>query len=73
MVDLRQVRKRHMSQPCNKLQDQPLFSAPQQSQWRMFFSVPLDAGKRLPQSVQKIKEPMAAIFAPACLLAEIVA
>ncbi len=27
----------------------------------MFFSVPLDAGRRLPQSVQKIKEPIAAM------------
>jgi hypothetical protein len=28
----------------------------------MFFSLPLDAGRRLPQSVQKIKEPIAAIL-----------
>lgn len=41
--------------------DQPLFSAPQQSQCRMFFSVPLDAGRRLPQSVQKMRDPIAAI------------
>lgn len=27
----------------------------------MFFSLPLDAGRRLPQSVQKIKEPIAAM------------
>ncbi|GJD00712.1 hypothetical protein ColKHC_09537 [Colletotrichum higginsianum] len=28
----------------------PLLSAPQQSQVRMFFSVPMDAGSKLPQS-----------------------
>jgi hypothetical protein len=44
-----------------RTEDQPLFSAPQQSQWRIFFSLPLDAGRRLPQSVQKIKEPIAAM------------
>jgi len=41
--------------------DKPRFSAPQQSQERTFFSLPLDAGSKLPQSVQKIKEPIAAI------------
>lgn len=42
-------------------EDKPRFSAPQQSQERTFFSLPLDAGSKLPQSVQKIKEPIAAI------------
>jgi hypothetical protein len=28
----------------------------------MFFSLPLDGGRRLPQSVQKINEPIAAIL-----------
>lgn len=32
----------------------------------MFFSLPLDGGRRLPQSVQKIREPMAAIFRFLC-------
>ena len=41
----------------------PGFSAPQQWQCKIFFSLPLDAGRRSPQSVQKINDPIAAIFA----------
>jgi len=34
----------------------------------MFFSLPFDAGRRLPQSVQKIKEPIAAMVSLLALL-----
>lgn len=40
----------------------PRFSAPQHSHCRMFFELPLDEGSRLPQSVQKTRDPMAAIL-----------
>lgn len=40
----------------------PGFSDPQQSHLRMFLSLPLEADKRLPQEVQKIRDPMAAIL-----------
>lgn len=39
----------------------PLFSAPQQSQFKIFLTLPLDTGRRLPQSVQNIRDPIAAI------------
>lgn len=39
----------------------PLFSAPQHSQRNTFLCVPLVAGRRLPQSVQKTRVPIAAI------------
>jgi hypothetical protein len=38
-----------------------LFSAPQHSQLKTFLSVPLLAGRRFPQSMQKTREPIAAI------------
>lgn len=40
----------------------PGFSDPQQSHLRIFLSLPLEADKRLPQEVQKIRDPMAAIL-----------
>lgn len=50
------------SKSCAWKKTIPLFSAPQHSQWRMFFSLPFEGGRRLPQSVQKITEPIAAIL-----------
>lgn len=49
----------------------PLLSAPQQSQVRVFFSVPIDAGRRLPQSVQKTRVPMADMAAVGSVCADI--
>lgn len=40
----------------------PWFSAPQHSHCRMFFELPLEAGKRFPQSVQKTRDPIADIL-----------
>lgn len=40
----------------------PLFRAPQTLQCRIAFSSPVDSRSRLPQSVQKIKDPMADIL-----------
>ena len=42
--------------------DAPLFSAPQHSQLRIFFTLPLDTGSKLPQSVQNTRDPIAAIL-----------
>lgn len=41
----------------------PLFSFPQQSHFSMLFSSPLDGGKRLLQSMQKLREPIRDMFA----------
>jgi hypothetical protein len=41
--------------------DIPLFSAPQHSQLNTFLSLPFVEGNRLPQSVQKTRDPIAAI------------
>jgi len=41
----------------------PLFSAPQQSQTRIVFLFPVELSNRLPQSVQKTRDPIADIWA----------
>ena len=39
-----------------------LLCVPQPSQIRMAFSSPVDSSRRFPQSVQKTRDPIAAIF-----------
>ena len=41
----------------------PLFSAPQQSQTRIVFLFPVELSNRLPQSIQKTRDPIADILA----------
>jgi len=47
---------------CALRRYRPLFSAPQQSQCRMFLTLPFETGKRLPQSEQKTKDPIVAML-----------
>lgn len=49
---------------CNAMQptNQPLFRAPQISHRRMAPASPVDSWRRFPQSVQKIKDPIADIL-----------
>lgn len=49
--------------PKAQLNHSPLFRAPQTMQCRVAFASPVDSRSRLPQSVQKIKEPMTDMLA----------
>lgn len=48
-----------LSPQSNKKQNQPWFLAPQISHSRTAFASPVDSRRRFPQSVQKIKDPIA--------------
>jgi len=41
---------------------EPLFSAPQQSHFKIVFLFPVELSRRLPQSVQKTRDPIADIL-----------
>lgn len=58
---MRPISSDYGQRPSRQVKCIPGFSAPQHSQCKIFFAVPLEAGRRLPQSVQKIKEPIAAM------------
>jgi len=44
------------------IRNQPLFSAPQQSQTRIVFLLPVELSRRFPESVQNTRDPMADIL-----------
>ena len=46
----------------DKSRDKPLFSVPQHSHFRIEFFIPLEGSSRLPQSVQKTRDPIADIL-----------
>lgn len=51
-----------LAEERNKV-DEPLFSAPQHSHFRIESLIPLEGSSRLPQSVQKTRDPIADILA----------
>lgn len=58
-VSLLNLREYHEKPQSNHL---PLFRAPQTMQCKIAFASPVDSRSRLPQSVQKIKEPITDIL-----------
>ena len=58
------VSKSHPDTPISFQSSSPWVSAPQLSHVKIFFAFPDDAGRRFPQSVQNINEPIAAMGPP---------